>query len=537
MLKNILLDHDDVLGRYLKADRDFSPGEELINEEPLMIIPVRSQPQPEDYLKDIYEKYQSLDQNQQAIVLDLYCHDPDALVKDIDYHKLFTLAEIIAPNNGLLIVKLFFIWKLNATQYKGSSRALFQWHARINHSCAPNAVFHGGVIRSLRKIICGEPITLSYLDPMFSKCSTRVRRTMLYKSHSFHCNCTCCTSPVDLRRVLLCPQCKKSSLILGLKPVIDDSMKPTQDDHAHDHEHDHQNVQIVGTCAHTGCSRSCTADQLPLSIENEMENLTVSIMMKLDDDDTYYTLIAEHIDAVHTKILMTLGGNHWTAAAMLDLRYRFDPIDNGFHSIHYGEACLNWYKALTWDIIQLSANLGFAIGSELLKSPRKSNQVAGRKYLKDCFEDFKNIWGDEDSDVKAINALFETCRQNELRTDMMVCSFIGCTNPVDDRVGSTTKLLLCCGQCHLAYYCDKNCQRNDWKIHKKVCMFISPVYGLKELRESYNSNASSTNDVTVPNVATSVDVVSTFTSTTTTTTTTTYVVDEPNVNIAIAPDT
>jgi hypothetical protein len=68
-------------------------------------------------------------------------------------------------------------------------------------------------------------------------------------------------------------------------------------------------------------------------------------------------------------------------------------------------------------------------------------------------------------------------------------------------------------------------------------MFISPVYGLKELRESYNSNASSTNDVTVPNVATSVDVVSTFISTTTTTTTTTYVVDEPNVNIAIAPDT
>lgn len=504
MLTNILLDHDDQLGKYLKADRDFSPGEELINEMPLMIIPIRSQPQPEDYLKDIYEKYQSLDQNKQAIALDLYCHDLDVLEKDIDYNKLFTVAEIIAPNNSLLIVKLFFIWKLNATQYNGSSRALFQWHARINHSCSPNAVFHAGVIRSLRNIVCGEPITLSYLDPMFSKCSTRVRRSMLYKSHSFHCNCTCCASPVDLRRVLLCPQCKKGSLILGLTPpLINDSMIPMKDER--DHEHEHKHDQIVGTCGYTDCSRSCTADQLPLSVENEMENLTVSIMMKLDDDDTYYTLIAEHIDAVHTKILMTLGGNHWTAAAMLDLRYRFDPIDNGFHSIHYGEACLNWYKALSWDILQLSANLGFAIGSELLKSPLKTNQVAGRRYLKDCYEDFKNIWGDEDNDVKAMKSLFETCKQNELRTDVIVCSFIGCTNLVDDRVGSTIKQLLCCGQCHLAYYCDKNCQRNDWKVHKKVCMFISPVYGLNELRECYNARtaitnavATSTNDVNVP---------------------------------------
>jgi len=171
---------------------------------------------------------------------------------------------------------------------------------------------------------------------------------------------------------------------------------------------------------------------------------------------------------------------------MLDLRYRFDPIDTGFHGLLYGEACLNWYKAVAWDVVQLSANLGFAIGSELLKSPRKAFQVTGRRFWGDCIGDFRNIWGDEDSDVKEVKAVLDTCIRSELSTDVMVCSYIDCVNPVEDRVGSTPKLL-CCGQCHLAYYCDKNCQRSDWKIHKKVCMFVSPVYGLKDLKERISS--------------------------------------------------
>lgn len=33
---------------------------------------------------------------------------------------------------------------------------------------------------------------------------------------------------------------------------------------------------------------------------------------------------------------------------------------------------------------------------------------------------------------------------------------------------SDTKLL-CCGRCQFAYYCNSECQRSDWKVHKALC--------------------------------------------------------------------
>ena len=35
--------------------------------------------------------------------------------------------------------------------------------------------------------------------------------------------------------------------------------------------------------------------------------------------------------------------------------------------------------------------------------------------------------------------------------------------------GLKKKKLLKCSKCLLAYYCDTNCQKNDWKTHKNYC--------------------------------------------------------------------
>ena len=35
--------------------------------------------------------------------------------------------------------------------------------------------------------------------------------------------------------------------------------------------------------------------------------------------------------------------------------------------------------------------------------------------------------------------------------------------------GTSGAKLRSCGQCHRAYYCDRQCQRRDWKRHKRAC--------------------------------------------------------------------
>eukprot|EP00618_Florenciella_parvula_P039439 CAMPEP_0119472460 /NCGR_PEP_ID=MMETSP1344-20130328/4513_1 /TAXON_ID=236787 /ORGANISM="Florenciella parvula, Strain CCMP2471" /LENGTH=122 /DNA_ID=CAMNT_0007505413 /DNA_START=650 /DNA_END=1015 /DNA_ORIENTATION=+ len=32
--------------------------------------------------------------------------------------------------------------------------------------------------------------------------------------------------------------------------------------------------------------------------------------------------------------------------------------------------------------------------------------------------------------------------------------------------------MMCCSQCHRAWYCGKPCQKKHWKLHKKACVAV-----------------------------------------------------------------
>ncbi|XP_073484122.1 histone-lysine N-methyltransferase SMYD3 [Aquarana catesbeiana] len=65
----------------------------------------------------------------------------------------------------------------------------------LNHSCDPNCVivFEGTCLqlRSVKKILKGEELTISYIDV---KMPTHLRQVQLQRQYSFTCDCHCCLS-------------------------------------------------------------------------------------------------------------------------------------------------------------------------------------------------------------------------------------------------------------------------------------------------------------------------------------------------------
>ncbi|KAJ5028762.1 zinc finger domain-containing protein [Bipolaris maydis] len=50
-----------------------------------------------------------------------------------------------------------------------------------------------------------------------------------------------------------------------------------------------------------------------------------------------------------------------------------------------------------------------------------------------------------------------------------------------------------CSRCKAAYYCDRNCQKSDWKTHRNICEPITQTYSAPETPNCSNP-ASPTNE-------------------------------------------
>ncbi|KAF2026573.1 hypothetical protein EK21DRAFT_73862, partial [Setomelanomma holmii] len=50
-----------------------------------------------------------------------------------------------------------------------------------------------------------------------------------------------------------------------------------------------------------------------------------------------------------------------------------------------------------------------------------------------------------------------------------------------------------CSRCKAAYYCDKNCQKSDWKTHRNVCEPVAQGYSAPAT-PNFSTPASPTNE-------------------------------------------
>lgn len=96
----------------------------------------------------------------------------------------------------------------------GQEGSLYERGSRLNHSCAPNCtrvtLNRGDAERAfvtLRSVVEGEELTLSYLPSGMEVMGTVLRRRHLWLSRGFLCRCDRCSQPQDGLRQVTCPEC------------------------------------------------------------------------------------------------------------------------------------------------------------------------------------------------------------------------------------------------------------------------------------------------------------------------------------------
>jgi hypothetical protein len=504
----VVLPHGAAGGHALFATQTYEIGDTIVvDETPLFVI------EECDFgaelamvLGKLKSVFDGISDKDQSAVLALYCPQDDELaLMDVNlapmtFAKVNSLARRLYPSlttdvststdastnisatattvTENKMTRLFYIWKINSTRYKAQNSAIFAIHARMNHSCSPNAGFRAGTIRAQKKITAGQEITHCYLDMETNIASTPVRRHMLQQQFLFDCQCSRCSDPMDVCRIMKCPACTKHSLIPGF--VASEPMMSEET----------VTGEIVATCAL--CSKTFAAESLPLREEHELEQQIMILWQQLANPQRQSSQINQ-IQQLHKSVLQVLGGAHWAAAALTKIRYDTDPMVNGFVILQWGEAHAKWCQlVLEKEIPLLAPMITFTIGRncEPLVSKRPGTQqklfeILGRRYWNDCYPKCRQLWGDADPNILEMDKMFAQSKTNNCRVDLIVCTDKLCIAKTDDtiQIDQTTSddanPRKACAACGLAHYCDRNCQKEDWHFHKEVCKASRALKDLK----------------------------------------------------------
>ncbi|KAK7685520.1 hypothetical protein QCA50_011386 [Cerrena zonata] len=163
-------------GRYgltVHAHEDIVPGELIMRERPLVAYP-----------NVFVTKYLQAAVNTLSEVNQLYFNG---------LHNAYPTED---ATYGIAKTNAFNIQSLPG--YAEDYRAVFKHISRLNHCCSYNAVFRfdlisfTGEIRARRKIMKGEEITISYINPAYDYASREERRQELYTRYRFICQCRVC---------------------------------------------------------------------------------------------------------------------------------------------------------------------------------------------------------------------------------------------------------------------------------------------------------------------------------------------------------
>lgn len=236
------LRQSEAKGVYVLATRDFSVGDIILEEAPLVVnnFTASVTPQIEEVCKEnklqsnfLYRAITTCAQSEEVRqrVLTLYCPNeshyttPEAAAR---YHRIMTCIHRASEQNLLptnvdleMFIKFVFIWDVNSVRLDQSfdhlpgCSALFERFSRLCHSCFPNAVHFSRnqhqFVRCLRTIKKGDEITISYQSDASSLCSAFERNKELLMAEGFICGCVRCTA--DYCRMFCCIHCDGPVLV------------------------------------------------------------------------------------------------------------------------------------------------------------------------------------------------------------------------------------------------------------------------------------------------------------------------------------
>ena len=476
-----------ISGKCLKAKINFSPGETILSECPLMQIKGGSGDTVSIHMKNMYDSFASLTNQNKFLVMQCFCPPLEILIHRWDYSSVKSAAAQIFPANLAQLVQLYYIVILNAALVETGSAAtaLYYFHSRMNHSCVPNAAFSGGDIRAIKNIRAGDSIVISYMNFNMLKSSAPFRWSFLHKNYSFECLCPRCVDPVDLGRVIRCGTCLKAAVVYGFTPQ-----------HMNDSD-------IAASC--TICQRGYSSVELLPSLNSELELgqavldfeedlLQEQLVVIRNEEEVHLSTgaISARWKDLHERTVRQLSGCHWIASALLTIHFSHiaaDLLRNPMVLVHYGEAAAELLLVSRASVPFLAADLSACIGSFLFRCCDTSNLVplplramAGRHWSR-CYDRYVAFRGPHHPTVLAMDAYFSQSHRtrDQIGSDLVCCSLrcpaaltLRADLPVV-RINSGEESMQTCAQCSFAHYCDRACQKADWKSHREFCMVARDI--------------------------------------------------------------
>lgn len=207
------------MGRVAIASRDFSVGELVLEEAPLMTWSVGKTDS--DYHSNFLRAYTKASQAERSAVLEMAHPELESTSKRMEALRL--VAASIGSQFKLetsIALKLLAIRETNAHEYYGAVEhdffdpaprvALFRLGSKVAHSCLPNLMYssknENGGLRyiAIRPIRAGDRVTCSYIGNIWGT-PTYERRARLRDRYAFVCHCARCDD-LDRTRGVRCPR-------------------------------------------------------------------------------------------------------------------------------------------------------------------------------------------------------------------------------------------------------------------------------------------------------------------------------------------
>ncbi|KAI8819663.1 uncharacterized protein EV422DRAFT_101825 [Fimicolochytrium jonesii] len=249
------------LGRAAVATREFTVGELVLVDQPLLTVKAERTPSSESALlaklqsilaeareeigshapegavvplelqANIVAAYAGgLDDAERELVQTHFATPPSDEEHEVVIQILSTVASVIKQHTlseleGISteeLTKLLLVFATNAHEYVEDGVlhiALYDVGSKLAHSCAPKTVYvgDGQLLKhyALQVIQKGDMVTTNYIirDDIRACWPTHLRQQKLLATKFFHCRCERCLASDDFR-LLKCPGCSESTLLL-----------------------------------------------------------------------------------------------------------------------------------------------------------------------------------------------------------------------------------------------------------------------------------------------------------------------------------